>query len=138
MKEEIRSKEVLANLINAKGVTPEDQAAIDAAVKHARMMETLFWLAAYDFVFFGNYNPEIKDWDKDWHCYAYCSDTFFYASADAEGLAEGEEEFLKEVAEKFGWDGVVAWCAVKREMDPLQELLTPKFYEAKQFVLNRK
>ena len=55
----------------------------------------------------------------------------------AEWIAEGEESFLREVAEKFGWDGVVAWCAVKREMEPLEPLRTPKFYEAREFVLNK-
>lgn len=104
--------------------------ARDAAIDY----ESLFWLAARDYVFFATYNEDIKDWDNCWHTAVNCNDTFYYASADATSLAKGREKEVRVIAEKYGWSGVVAWCSVERNEEPLEQLRTKEYYEAKDYL----
>lgn len=92
--------------------------------------EHLFWLAARDLVFFSSYNNELKDWDGGWCAVINCSDTFGYACADATYIAPGQEREVKEIYEKYGWSGLVAWCALERDDVPLIELQTEKYHLA--------
>lgn len=120
---------VIAGLETIK--SSENSAVIDPAIQYIRSLETLFWLAAHDYVFFGTYNPESEFWeDNKWFHYILCNDTFFYASADAEALAQEELPTLRDVSEKFGWSGVIAYAALRRKMEPLEHLRTEKYYEA--------
>jgi len=96
--------------------------------------EMLFWLAARDVIMFTTYDSDINEWTEGWCVAVNCSDTFYYACADAEGLAPGREKEVKEVYEKFDWDGVVAWCALERNATPLKQLQTPKYFEAREFI----
>jgi hypothetical protein len=92
--------------------------------------EALFWLAARDIVFFATYNQAIEDWDNGWHAAVNCNDTFYYASADATAFEPHEAKEIRRVFEQWGWDGVVAWCAIRRGEEPLSELRTSTHLEA--------
>jgi hypothetical protein len=58
------------------------------------------------------------------------NDTFYYASADAEDLKEDEIDGLIDVVKKYSHDGVTAWAARRRNMEPLPQLQTDKYREA--------
>lgn len=100
--------------------------------------ECLFWLAARDIVFFSTYNDTFECWDNGFHACILCNDTFYYACADAEAIAPEESHIVKEYFEDFGWDGVVAITSVFRGSDPLKQLMTDKFLEAREKFLSRK
>jgi hypothetical protein len=104
---------------------------LEEAKRRLEVLDKLFWLAAEDIVFFSSYNTAIGDWDDDWHPAVNVSDTFFYASADAESLKDEEIDSLIQLLKQFGMDGVVAWSANKRGMEPLQQLKTEKYLEAR-------
>lgn len=46
------------------------------------------------------------------------NDTFYYA-ADGEDFEPGDLPKLNELYEKYGWQGIIAWVAKKRNMEPL-------------------
>lgn len=92
--------------------------------------EQLFWLASREIIFFHQYNEEVKTWDRGWYAAVLCNDTFFWACADAEDLAPDQAHKVKAIYEKYGWSGVVAWCAVKRGMKPLEQLQDEKYFKA--------
>jgi hypothetical protein len=92
--------------------------------------EHLFWLAARDFVFFSTYNGQTEDYDAGWHQAVNCNDTFYYASADACGLEPHEAKAVRAAVEQWGWAGAVAWCALKRNEEPLKELQTEQYRAA--------
>jgi len=84
--------------------------------------ESLFWLAARDIIFFSTYNEDLSDWDNGWHSVVSCNDTFCYATADCQKLAPGREHEVRELFEKYGWSGVVAWCSCERNfLEPIKE-----------------
>lgn len=91
----------------------------------------LFWLAARDVVFFSTYNEEIKGRDNGWHAAVNCNDTFYYASADATDLAPGHEHEVRAAFDQWGWAGVVAWCAIERGQEPLEQLQTDEYRQAR-------
>lgn len=93
--------------------------------------ECLFWLAARDLIVFSTYDPIMETHNNYWHAAVCCNDTFYYATADAEDLAPGEELRLRAIYERHGWPGVVAWCAVKRGEEPLPQLRTPEYLSAR-------
>jgi hypothetical protein len=92
--------------------------------------EHLFWLAARDYVFFATYNEKAGDWDNGWHPAINCNDTFYYASADACGLEPHEAKEVRAAVEQWGWAGAVAWCALKRNQEPLKQLQTEQYRAA--------
>jgi len=92
--------------------------------------EHLFWLAARNYVFFGTYNSGICDWDDGWHAAVNCNDTFYYASADACALEPHEAKEVRAAVEQWGWAGAVAWCALKRNEEPLKRLQTEQYRAA--------
>lgn len=92
--------------------------------------EHLFWLAAHAGVFFTPYNEETKGWDDYWRPVINVSDTFYYACADAEGMKVSDAAELQHIFEQYGWDGIVAWVAIKRDEQPLAQLQTLKYSEA--------
>jgi hypothetical protein len=114
----------------SSGTQPE---TLEQAAERNRRLETLdklFWLASRDIIFFGSYNTAIGKWDEHWHPAVNVNDTFYYASADAEDLKEEEIDGLIDVVKKFSHDGVTAWAARRRGMEPLPQLQTDKYREA--------
>ncbi len=61
------------------------------------------------------------------------NDAFYYA-ADGEDIAIQDLMLLCSLYKDFGWDGIVAWVAVKRDMEPLQRSRTEKYCKAKEFL----
>lgn len=92
--------------------------------------EHLFWLAARDVVFFGTYDEGAEDWDAGWHPAVNCNDTFYYASADACSFDPHEAKEIRSAFERWGWAGAVAWCALKRNEEPLPHLRTDQYLKA--------
>lgn len=62
------------------------------------------------------------------------SDTFYYACADAEDISMSDLSILIPAWQKYGREAVIAYAAVKRDQPPLQELITPKYLEAREYV----
>jgi len=121
----------------ATTIQPE---TVEQAAERNRRIETLdklFWLASRDIIFFGSYNTAIGTWDEHWHPAVNVNDTFYYASADAEDLKEEEIDGLIDVVKKFSHDGVTAWAARRRNMDPLPQLQTDKYREAVAYLAAR-
>lgn len=92
--------------------------------------EHLFWLAARDIVFFSTYDTNAADWTNHWHACINCNDTFYYACADATPMDAIEASMVRYMYDKWDWAGVIAWCAVKRDKQPLLSLQTDKYREA--------
>lgn len=93
--------------------------------------EHLFWLSARQYIFFTTYNEKLDDWDCGWYAAVNCNDTFFYACADAYCMQPHEAEEVRAAVERWGWAGAVAWCAIRRNEEPLKELQTAEYLEAK-------
>ena len=88
----------------------------------------LIYLAINDLIFLRYKNQEIV-------ILLLCSDTFTYACADCEEI---EKENLIEVCEiydKFGYDGLVAWVAIRRSEEPIKERQTEEYKEAYEFLI---
>ena len=92
--------------------------------------EHLFWLSAREYVFFTTYNEKLDDCDGGWYAAVICSDTFYYACADAYCMQPHEAEEVRVAVERWGWAGAVAWCAIKRNQVPIKELQTAEYLEA--------
>lgn len=100
--------------------------------------EHLFYLASHDVIFFSTYNEDISDWDEGWYAVVNCNDTFYYACADAKSIAPGREYEVRELFEKYGWSGVVAWCSQERDwLEPIKERLDENYYNAVQELKDR-
>ena len=56
-----------------------------------------------------------------------CNDTFAYASADAEDIPPGREHEVRAMHEKYGDEGVIAWCAKERSVEPQIDWQTAKY-----------
>ena len=92
--------------------------------------EHMFWLAARDVIFFTTYNSESKGWDDYWRPVVICSDTFYYACADAEDMEISDLAEIRRIYEEYGWAGPVAWIALKRGEMPLVQLQDDEFKRA--------
>jgi len=64
------------------------------------------------------------------HLCLLLNDTFYYASADAETVPNGMVKRVWEIYEKWGFDGLLAWAALRRKEQPLKPLITDKYKEA--------
>lgn len=100
-------------------------------------IEHLLWLAARDIVFFSTYDPDNEDSKDHYTVCVLCNDTFYYACADAEMLPPGQEVILRDLVERFSWAGPVAWCALARKTEPLEQLRTPQYYEAIEYLKDK-
>ena len=96
--------------------------------------EALFWLADRDIVFFSTYDGEAATWTNGWSVAINCSDTFYYAAADAEYFNPGDELLVKELYMLYGWSGVVAYCAWHRHEEPLERLRNTEYKQARNFI----
>lgn len=62
------------------------------------------------------------------------NDTFEYATADSEQIYldnDGNQDMLVDVWAKFGFTGIIAYVAKMRGIDPVPELRTEDYYQAK-------
>jgi len=60
------------------------------------------------------------------------NDTFYYASADAEEIYYEDLAQLEEVLDRYGYNAIVAYVALKRGHDPMvKRSLNDEFYRAK-------
>ncbi len=93
------------------------QGMADTERKYAAVME----LAGKDVLFFAEGGKPCL----------LCSDTFSYASADAEPVMLDEAEYVLELYRQFNYDGPMAWCSMKRNWLPvLPQLDTDRFKQA--------
>lgn len=100
--------------------------------------EQMFWLASRDVLYFAEATHHELDAARGgWRVCVLCNDTFGYACADAEIIAPGQAREVRAFYEAFGWDGVIAWVAEKRQQAPLKELQTPKYFQAKAALLEK-
>lgn len=63
------------------------------------------------------------------------NDTFGYATADSEKIymdQDTNQEMLVDVWSKYGHIGIVAYVAKMRGTEPLPQLLTPAYYQARE------
>ena len=58
------------------------------------------------------------------------NDTFYYACADSEEVGADEIDAVYRAWKMFGYDGVVAWTAIKRGCEPIDECITSQYREA--------
>lgn len=94
-------------------------------------MHMIFWLAARDVIMFGTYSEEEQAWTTGYSVCINVNDTFAYASADAEEIAEADDiAVVDALYSKFGWAGPVAYCAVKRKHHPLKAIRGDQYWEA--------
>ena len=98
---------------------------------------TVFWLLARDVIFLSTYNESIDDWDDGFSFELNCNDTFYYACGDSESLEIKDINDVKLLYDKFSWDGLAAWVAIKRNEEVLIELQSDKYFEAKEFINKR-
>lgn len=117
--------------VRARPVTPPSLNKMPTYPKSTKYdADLLFWLAARDIVFFTTCEPELEGWSGGWSAAVSCNDTFAYACADAEFLAPGREAELKALFDKYGWSGVVAWCAKERNQYPIKEYRSEQYRKA--------
>jgi hypothetical protein len=62
------------------------------------------------------------------------NDTFAYACADAEEVDIIEVQTVKDIYDRFIWDGVIAWAANKRKVTPIEERITTTYKMAREFL----
>jgi len=90
--------------------------------------EDLFWLAAKDIIFFSENDPQ------GWRACILLSDVYGYACADAEPILPEQAREVRNAYEKWKWSGVIAWVALKRNQEPLEEYRTPEYFVAKELL----
>jgi hypothetical protein len=95
-------------------------------------------LAAYfdDYIFFTGYNPDIGKWDDHWHPAILCNDTFCYA-ADGENFHAHELDLIADSYAEFGYSGITAWVAHKRNQEPLAKYRTEAYSKARVSISER-
>lgn len=101
-------------------------------------LNDLLWLAAHDILFFSTNNEGVTDVTADWYAFILISDCFDYASADAMYLPISKTSEIKNLYIKFGFDGVLAWCAIELDRVPLKELISEKYIDAVDYIMERK
>lgn len=71
-----------------------------------------------------NYN------EKQIELHINVSDTFYYACADSESITLEDLPSVAKLYNEYGWEGLVAWVAKKRNTLPLECYQNEKFKEA--------
>ena len=90
--------------------------------------EALFWLAARDYVFFSTYSGETKEHNGWYQIAVNCNDVFYYATADAEECKIEDIQKLRDLINRFGWHGLIAWVAIKRKTVPVPAIQKNQAY----------
>lgn len=63
------------------------------------------------------------------------NDTFYYACADISNIDFDELQDLESVIEKYGYDAIIAYEAIKRGHDPqIPQHITPEFLASKKMI----
>lgn len=84
----------------------------DAAQQRIAELEAAINLVAQDeYAFFGAQGTLVIN----------CGDTFAYACADAEELPFDKIEEVKALYKQYGYSGLVAWIAKRRQCEPIRE-----------------
>ena len=96
----------------------------DAALAREKVLEKRIRLAADDIAFFGFDSALVLN----------CGDTFAYACADAEEVPDDQIDLVRRMHDKFGYVGLTAWIAARRKCDPLPQLQTAGYREAREFL----
>lgn len=94
-------------------------------------LNIFFWLLNEELAFVG-YDDDAEEFTIN----IICSDLFGYSCADAEKIEPSELWIIGAMFQKFGYEGIDAWCSFKRKANVIPERDTDKFYEALYF-LNR-
>lgn len=99
----------------------------------------ILWLAAKDLIFFGT-NAEYENGElignsnTDIVFAVNMNDTFAWACADAEEFKLKDAGLLREIHDKFGWQGLTAWVSIIRNSTPISPLNTPEYKEIRKKV----
>ena len=104
-------------------------------IRREKVYEAQFYLLGdADCVFVGHKKKVGGDFgDFDIRGLQIClllNDTFDYATADAEPLTDDECIECAHVFKDHGWPGIVAWAAIKRGVEPLEQIQTKEYKEA--------
>jgi len=90
----------------------------------ADVMDDVLWLVAREALMVSpTYGP------GGWRVDILCSDTFAYACADCEPIELRNIALFRLFYERYGTDGLVAWCAVSRCREPIGPL-TQQYHDA--------
>lgn len=63
-----------------------------------------------------------------------CNDTFAYATAWGIVVEPEDIPKLREVENLYGWEGVVAFCGIIEEVEPIQPYLNETYYKALEYL----
>lgn len=101
----------------------------DLSEEHRKALETLMFDEA---LMLSERDDEVTVW--------LCVNDIFYYAADAEDVEIKELPLLAEIYDKFGWDGLIAWVAIKRGMEPLRRKFdkTVEYKSAVKFIEQKK
>ena len=101
------------------------------------LLQKILFLAAHDVVFFGTWDEERSKregknyWGENARPALMMNDTFYYASADAEGFGEADVDLLVDLYQRFDYHGPTAWAAVKRGEEPLPQRQSEQYHAAR-------
>jgi hypothetical protein len=100
-------------------------------------LKKLYRLAAEDYIFFSTWSEECKTWLDSPHYtpVVFLNDTFAPA-ADGELLTDDQLDLLIACANRFGQQGVIAWAAHRRGVEPMETERPEEYYEARKFILD--
>lgn len=90
---------------------------IDANKVELELARKLFYLVSHEWIFFSNYNEDIKDWDEGIYPAISIGD-IFVPGADAESLHLEDIDLYIELCKKFPRFPEYAWCIAKRSEKP--------------------
>lgn len=94
--------------------------ALNALACELELARKIFWLASRDQIFFGDWNPDSRDWDDGAYPAINCND-LFVPGADAEPLAAEDIDLYIEAVKRYPRHASAAWCAVKRSANLWRE-----------------
>lgn len=91
---------------------------IDANAVELELARKLFYLVSHDWIFFSNYNEDIKDWDEGIYPAINCNDVHV-SGADAESLhLEDLDNYIKVCKKYPTLYPEYLWCIAKRSQKP--------------------
>lgn len=100
-----------------------------------KLYDDLFYLVLHDVVLFTTYDEETGEHRDNYISpFINCGDTFFYASADAEGFKLEHASYLRGLYDQFGYDGLIAWISTKRNQPTLDVCNTDSYKNAMMWI----
>ena len=102
-----------------------------------KLYDDLFYLVLNDVVLFTTYDEETGQYLENYISpFLNCGDTFHYATADAEGFKLEHSSYIRELYDRFDYDGLVAWIATKRKQEPIAPCCTDTYKIAMQWIVD--